>query len=420
MLEVDLTIPVKLSIPRERQEDVQDTIQQFQHAVNYTIDNAKENGEEYYPTTKKGLHDAVYHDLRDQTNLPANLCVRAYSQAGDMLKSTIADWKKGTCRELPVFSKETVIYDKRTLTIKDRSATLATVNGRVPVDFEIGSYQRDYLDDDEYEKRMRTLHYDAHDDEYYLHIVLKREVEERDGDRVLGVDFNLKNVAVTSTGTFFDGGRLNWLQNHFHRVKSSLQHKGTRSATQALKRLSGRENRSVLNRLHMISKNVVQEAVEYDCSIIAVEDLTEIRESMKSWNSRIQRQMHSWGFRKLRDFIEYKAALEGIRFEAVDPHYTSQSCSRCGHQESSNRKSSGWFECQECGYEVDGDYNAAKNIGLRVVDSVPDDKCSSGLGNRCQLALKSGTLNVNRRYSSYGTLPSEQESHAQAHAFRRG
>ena len=26
----------------------------------------------------------------------------------------------------------------------------------------------------------------------------------------------------------------------------------------------------------------------------------------------------------------------------------------------------GWFECNECGYSVDGDYNAAKNIGLKL------------------------------------------------------
>lgn len=38
----------------------------------------------------------------------------------------------------------------------------------------------------------------------------------------MGVDLNLKNVAVTSTGRFFDGGELLWGQNHYFRVRRSL------------------------------------------------------------------------------------------------------------------------------------------------------------------------------------------------------
>jgi hypothetical protein len=53
---------------------------------------------------------------------------------------------------------------------------------------------------------MGTLHYREDEGAFYLHIVIKKEVEERDGDKVLGVDLNLKNVAVTSTGSFYDGG----------------------------------------------------------------------------------------------------------------------------------------------------------------------------------------------------------------------
>ena len=104
------------------------------------------------------------------------------------------------------------------------------------------------------------------------------------------------------------------------------------------------------------------------------------------------------GFRRpRRKHIAYKAAEYGIRVENVNPAFSSQTCSKCGHQSSTNRDADGWFSCNECGYELDGDYNAAKNVGKRLI-TVPEGKRPSGLGDG-QLALKSGTLNGNGNYT---------------------
>ncbi len=407
-MEVDRTVRVKLDVPDERHDDLHQTIQQFQTAVNYTVDHG-ENDDGYLITNKSTIHDKVYHDLRDETDLPANLVVRSYSKAVEMLKSTVEDWKNGNSRPLPTFDQPTVVYDKRTLTIKDEYATLSTVNGRVEADFVLGEYQRSYLDADDYEKRMGELHYDPDTDTFYLHVVIQKEVEQRDGDRVLGVDLNLKNVAVTSTGRFFDGGELLWGQNHYFRVRRSLQDKGTRPARQALERLSGRENRFVLDRLHNISCGIVEEALRQDCSYIAVEDLTHIRERMDAHDDRLKRQMHNWAFCELQEQIAYKASEYGIRVESVNPAFSSQTCSQCGHQSSTNRDpETGWFACNECGYEVDGDYNASKNVGLRLL-ALPSGKRPDGLGTG-QLALNSGTLTVSDTSSVHSGLEFERES----------
>ncbi|WP_435361819.1 RNA-guided endonuclease InsQ/TnpB family protein [Haloarchaeobius sp. DFWS5] len=407
-MEVKRTIPVKLSVPDNREDDFHQTIDQFNHACNYTVQNGR-NDDGYLILNKSTIHDKVYHDLRDETDLPANLCIRAYSKAVEAMKSTVADWKKGNSRPLPRFNEPSAVYDKRTLTIKDRSATLSTINGRVAVEYVLGDYQRSYLDDDGYEKRMGTLHYREDEDAFYLHIIIKKEVEERDSEKVLGVDLNLKNVAVTSTGSFYDGGELLWGQNHYFRVRRSLQHKGTRSAKQVLRRLSGRENRFVLNRLHTISRRIVEEADAHDCSYIAVERLTHIRERMDNWNDQVKRQMHNWAFRELQEMLAYKASEYGIRVEQIPPAFTSQTCSKCGHQSSTNRDpKTGWFECNECGYSVDGDYNASKNIGLKLL-TLPEGKRPSGLGDG-HLALKSGTLNGNGDYTAYSTSEADRES----------
>ncbi len=213
--------------------------------------------------------------------------------------------KKGNSRPLPRFSKSSAVYDKRTLTIKDRSATRPLTVERVAVEYVLSDYQRSYLDDDD-EKRMGTLHYREDEDEFYLHIVLLKEIEQQEGNRVMGVDLNLKNVAVTSPGEFYDGGELLRGQNHYFRVRRSLQNKGTRSAKQTLAQLSGRETRFVLNRLHTISQRLVEEARSHDCSYIAVEQLTHIRDRMDNGNDRIKRQMHNWAFRELQKYLNGK------------------------------------------------------------------------------------------------------------------
>jgi transposase len=144
--------------------------------------------------------------------------------------------------------------------------------------------------------------------------------------------------------------------------------------------------------------------------------------------------MHNWAFRELQEMLEWKAAEYGISVEPIPPAFTSQTCSWCGHQSSTNRGSDGWFSCNECGQEYDGDYNAvvglhptgskvasdfatAKNIGLKLL-TVPEGKRPSGLGNG-QLALKSGTLNLSDGRPSAEFRP-EGESHGQAYEYTRG
>ncbi|NUR96868.1 MAG: transposase [Kribbellaceae bacterium] len=50
------------------------------------------------------------------------------------------------------------------------------------------------------------------------------------------------------------------------------------------------------------------------------------------------------------------------RVEKVDPAYTSQTCSVCGHCASENRKSQAVFRCVVCGHSANADVNAAINI----------------------------------------------------------
>ena len=95
--------------------------------------------------------------------------------------------------------------------------------------------------------------------------------------------------------------------------------------------------------------------------VIAFEELSDIRERLPhaKWH-------HVWAFRRLFEYVSYKAPEQGVSVEQVEPTHTSQRCSRmdCGFTHDGNRHGKR-FERQKCEYEVNADYNAAKNIGVR-------------------------------------------------------
>jgi transposase len=86
--------------------------------------------------------------------------------------------------------------------------------------------------------------------------------------------------------------------------------------------------------------------------------------------------LHSWALFQLRAFIADQAALAGMPVVLVNPAYTSQTCSRCGHREKANRQSQAQFLCVKGGYACHADLNAAENIrqsALRRAAVIPPD-----------------------------------------------
>ncbi|MBT2384608.1 RNA-guided endonuclease TnpB family protein [Streptomyces sp. ISL-11] len=184
-------------------------------------------------------------------------------------------------------------------------------------------------------------------------------------DGWIGVDLGIANIATTSDkGEPFAGEKLNKYRRRMSRIRAELQARGTKSAKRKLRKRARREARHATHVNHVISKRIVTEA-ERTGRGIGLEDLTGIRERVRLCKPQ-RVALHSWAFAQLAAFVKYKAERAGVPFVQVDPAYTSQMCSWCGHTEKANRPTRELFACRSCGVVAHADHNAGRNIAARA------------------------------------------------------
>ena len=178
----------------------------------------------------------------------------------------------------------------------------------------------------------------------------------------------LNHPAVTSTRTFLGDRRWKEQERRLFRLRRQLQSKGSKPAKRHLKTLSGKLLRQRKDHDHVLSKRLVQNATPG--STIVLENLSNIRERVTHKRGEGQRRMHSWSFAQFHRFLAYKAEAQGIEVVKIDPRHTSQTCSRCGHQARTNRRSPSLFRCRNCGYCLNADLNASYNLRDKYVSSL--------------------------------------------------
>ena len=402
-MEVVRNIQVKLDVSTEDSDVLDETFEQFRHAAQHVADHGWDDNPHNITKTKNTLHHETYSDVRENLSLQSSLVQSARNLAATALgncKDRIID-EDGKASK-PEFNGTVVVYNGRTITYNDDRVSLATVDDRVTADYvtpvnEDGTPFEDYWTDD-WEKTEATLH--KRDGTYYLHVAVKKDVDPADSSDdesengvVLGVDLNVDgSVAVTSTGAFLgNADYLTHRRDEYERRRGNLQQTGTRSAHLTIKSIGSRFARWSADYLHRVSNALVQEARENDCTAIAFENLKHIRKRISNAS-----KFQQWAFRELHRHVEYKAEEYGIDVDDVAPAYTSQRCSHgeCGFTHEDNRDGDE-FECLKCGKQLHSDYNAARNIGWRLVQH----RLKSGAGHASsQVALKSGTVNANGRF----------------------
>lgn len=82
------------------------------------------------------------------------------------------------------------------------------------------------------------------------------------------------------------------------------------------------------------------------------------------------RKVKFLGLSSLKQEVEHISRKYGIAVSTVQASYTSKMCPVCGCIDDENRPNQETFECVECGYKDNADFNAAKNIRNRVLVTV--------------------------------------------------
>ena len=325
---------------------------------------------EEHITNTNTAHHRVYGETRSRYGLGAQLAVCARAKAVEAIKAASTKVRERASHQKPITcpqfgSRGSVRYDGRTYRLLplDR-VSLNTLSGRVTCRLILGERQHDMLIDPEWTIGGADLVWRR--GTYYLHITQSKGAPKQHSTHAtLGIDLGLINLACDSDGQTFTGAKVHQVRMRFHKRRSELQRVATRSAKHRLKQLAGREKRFQKDVNHCIAKTLVHKAV-VSRKALALEDLTGINERVTVRREH-RYERHSWAFSQLRMYIAYKAAWAAVPVRFVDPAYTSQMCSRCGHCEKANRQSQASFLCKQCGFCCRADFNAALNISRAVV-----------------------------------------------------
>jgi len=339
---VKLTLKIKLLPTKEQEQFLIDTIKEANAACDAISDIAWKN--KVFNQFK--IHHLSYYGIKSTFNLSSQVIIRCISKVADSYK---IDRKKQR-RFRPLGA---ITYDPKILTYKpDDIISIWTINGRQKIPFVC--HNRNYLP---YIKGEADLLYK--NNKFFLFQTI--EVPDKDIEDVeefIGIDLGLVDIATLSNGQNFNSKELFDYREKRQKVRSSLQSKGTKGSKKVLKRLSGRERTygTIIN--HTISKQIVELAKSKKKGI-AIENLKGILFSSLNKGKKFRSRVGKWSFNQLRQFLEYKCLLNGVKLISVPPAYTSKTCSNCFHIGNRQGKK---FTCNNCDSVFDADHNAAKNI----------------------------------------------------------
>jgi putative transposase len=179
----------------------------------------------------------------------------------------------------------------------------------------------------------------------------------------VGIDVGLKTFATLSTGEEIANPRFfRSEERSLAKAQRTLskQEKGTPQRAKRRKivaRVHERVGWRRDNFSHQHSRRVVNRF-----GLIAVEDL-EVNRMMH--NHCLSKSISDAAWSGFRSMLSYKAECAGRALIAVNPAWTSQTCSGCGHRLATDKRmglSERIFDCPCCQLHIDRDLNASLNI----------------------------------------------------------
>jgi len=211
-------------------------------------------------------------------------------------------------------------------------------------------------------------------DDWYIHILIQKEVNESASGAFMAIDMGTRNLATVvctwNAGPRFYGTEIRGIQAHYYKLRRTLAKKGAHGT---IKKIGQSETRAVEAVLHAVSRKIVDDAARHHATIF-VGDLKGLL--TRARRSKLARRiLLGFAFYKFYGYLRYKSEWAGVPLIAVNEAYTSIRCHSCGQE---GLRVAGWFQCRTCGHEYNADYNGAMNILKRGMGYISMSGAASG------------------------------------------
>lgn len=221
-----------------------------------------------------------------------------------------------------------------------------------------------------------TLTFDEKRHQVNIHLCKdgERYIPQANGE-IIGIDVNCKhNLFSLSDETTYDYDRK--LVNDFCKLsleidklkENNKEYKVGKRKQQKLDTLKSKMIKSEQQLIADMCKTLQSQGVGH----IVMEDLDNgfgrcYIKDKDNEDINYNRKVKFLGLSSLKQEVEHIARKYDIAVSTVQASYTSKMCPICGCIEDENRPNQETFECVECGYKDNADFNAAKNIRNRVL-----------------------------------------------------
>lgn len=226
----------------------------------------------------------------------------------------------------------------------------------------------------------------------------------------IGVDRNVGQVA-DSTGRIHyltDTAQIEQRVRKLQR-RQSRQKKGS-CAYRKTRKTIARHKRAIVNirrnDLRHIARNITTHSALIFLEALKTKGMTSSAKGTVEnpgkkvrQKARLNRSILGTGWNTLESYLSERGVVHKI-----NPAYTSQTCSKCGHVSPRSRVSQAVFRCQQCEYLINADINAALNIRASGMASMREQ-------NGCRAYVRPVVSDLRQRALKH------QKEHAVPHGY---
>ena len=216
----------------------------------------------------------------------------------------------------------------------------------------------------------------------------------------VGIDRGVAVSAALSTGELLrapglsarERKRLLHLERRLARAKRGSNRRGR--VRHAIARLRARETDRRKDWAEKASTDIARRFDKIRVEDLKIKNMTRSARGTQSYPGRnvgakagLNREIlrSGWGL-----LVRRLADKAPGRVEKINPAYTSQTCSGCGHRAPESRESQSRFRCRACGLQLHADVNAARNIAAgHAVTARGGDGVARPVNREPQLLLRS-------------------------------